>query len=84
MDLRLPFLFLPQYGSKTLSEDTAIGSTILIIQATDADEPFTGSSKILYKIVQGDTEGRLEVVTDPMTNTGYVKIRKVGSPLNDY
>lgn len=74
MDLRLPFLFLPQYGSKTLSEDTAIGSTILIIQATDDDEPFTGSSKILYKIVQGDTEGRLEVVTDPMTNTGTVTL----------
>lgn len=73
---QIPIFERSDYGSKTLSEDTAIGSTILIIQATDADEPFTGSSKILYKIVQGDTEGRLEVVTDPMTNTGYVKIKK--------
>lgn len=73
---QIPIFEKSDYGSKTLSEDTAIGSTILIIQATDADEPFTGSSKILYKIVQGDTEGRLEVVTDPMTNTGYVKIKK--------
>lgn len=73
---QIPIFETSNYGSKTLSEDTAIGSTILIIQATDADEPFTGSSKILYKIVQGDTEGRLEVVTDPMTNAGYVKIKK--------
>lgn len=79
-----PSPFLPQYGNMTLPEDTAIGSTILVIQATDADEPFTGSSKILYKIVQGDAEGRLEVTTDPQTNTGYVKIKKVESSLNGF
>lgn len=79
--LPFPFLFLAQYGNMTLPEDTAVGSTILVIQATDADEPFTGSSKILYKVVQGDPEGRLEVITDPQTNAGYVKIKKVESHL---
>lgn len=64
----------------TLPEDTAIGSTILVIEATDEDEPFTGSSKILYKIVEGDPEGRLEVITDPQTNAGYVTIKQVEKP----
>lgn len=59
-----------------------MGSTILIIRATDADEPFTGSSKILYRIIEGDSEGRLEVDTDPQTNVGYVKIKKVSILLN--
>lgn len=73
---QIPIFEVSDYGNMTLPEDTAIGSTILVIQATDADEPFTGSSKILYKIVQGDAEGRLEVTTDPQTNAGYVKIKK--------
>ncbi|XP_051055243.1 cadherin-17 [Phodopus roborovskii] len=73
---QIPIFEVSDYGNMTLPEDTAVGSTILVIQATDADEPFTGSSKILYKVVQGDPEGRLEVVTDPQTNAGYVKIKK--------
>ena len=84
VDILLPFpsLFLPQYGDVTLPEDTAIGSTILVIEATDADEPFTGSSKILYKIIKGDPEGRLEVITDPKTNAGYVTVKQEESPLD--
>ncbi|XP_052032049.1 cadherin-17 isoform X1 [Apodemus sylvaticus] len=73
---QIPIFEVSDYGNKTFSEDIAIGSIILVIQATDADEPFTGSSKILYNIVQGDPEGRLEVVTDPKTSAGYVKIKK--------
>ncbi|XP_051016324.1 cadherin-17 [Acomys russatus] len=73
---QIPIFERSDYGDKTLPEDTAIGSTILIIQATDADEAFTGSSRILYKVVQGDAEGRLEIDTDPQTNAGYVKIKK--------
>ncbi|KAL1775594.1 cadherin-17 [Sigmodon hispidus] len=73
---QIPIFEVSDYGNLTLPEDTAIGSTILVIQATDADEPFTGSSKILYKVVQGDADGRLEVTTDPQTNAGYVKIIK--------
>lgn len=80
--------FLPllpsQYGNLTLAEDTAVGSIILVIQATDADEPFTGSSKILYRITQGDSEGRLGIDTDPQNNTGYVMIKKVNSTLIEF
>ncbi|XP_036120238.1 cadherin-17 [Molossus molossus] len=73
---QIPIFEKSDYGNLTLPEDTAVGSTILTIQATDADEPFTGSSKILYRITQGDNEGRLGIVTDPQTNAGYVIIKK--------
>ncbi|XP_071458528.1 cadherin-17 [Marmota flaviventris] len=73
---QIPIFEKSDYGNVTLSEDTAVGTIILTIQATDADEPFTGSSKILYRIIQGDSEGRLGVDTDPQTNRGYVTIKK--------
>lgn len=73
---QIPIFEKSDYGNLTLAEDKDVGSTILIIRATDADEPFTGSSKILYRIIEGDSEGRLEVDTDPQTNVGYVKIKK--------
>ncbi|XP_019574784.2 cadherin-17 isoform X2 [Rhinolophus sinicus] len=73
---QIPIFEKPDYGNLTLAEDTAVGSIILVIQATDADEPFTGSSKILYRITQGDSEGRLGIDTDPQNNTGYVMIKK--------
>ncbi|XP_036686498.1 cadherin-17 [Balaenoptera musculus] len=73
---QIPIFEKPDYGNLTLPEDTAIGTVILTIQATDDDEPHTGSSKILYRITQGDSEGRLEIETDPETNTGYVKVKK--------
>uniref|UniRef100_A0ABI7ZBX1 Cadherin 17 n=1 Tax=Felis catus TaxID=9685 RepID=A0ABI7ZBX1_FELCA len=73
---QIPIFEKSDYGNLTLAEDTAVGSTILTIQATDTDEPFTGSSKILYRIIQGDSEGRLGIDTDPHTNAGYVIIKK--------
>uniref|UniRef100_A0A4W2E966 Cadherin-17 n=1 Tax=Bos indicus x Bos taurus TaxID=30522 RepID=A0A4W2E966_BOBOX len=73
---QIPIFEKSDYGNLTFPEDTAVGSVILTIQATDADEPHTGSSKILYRITQGDSEGRLEIETDPQTNTGYVKLKK--------
>ncbi|KAM6216097.1 cadherin-17 [Rhynchocyon petersi] len=73
----IPIFEKSDYGELTLAEDTRIGTTILTIQATDADEPFTGSSKILYRITEGDREGCLEIDTDPHTNAGYVKIKKL-------
>ncbi|KAF6323174.1 cadherin 17 [Rhinolophus ferrumequinum] len=73
---QIPIFEKSDYGNLTLAEDTVVGSIILVIQATDADEPFTGSSKILYRITQGDSEGRLGIDTDPQTNTGYVMIKK--------
>ncbi|XP_005381859.1 PREDICTED: cadherin-17 isoform X1 [Chinchilla lanigera] len=73
---QIPIFEKSDYGSLTLPEDTAVGSNILIIRATDADEPFTGSSKIVYQIIQGDKEGRLGIDTDLHTNAGYVTIKK--------
>uniref|UniRef100_A0A5F9DCG5 Cadherin-17 n=1 Tax=Oryctolagus cuniculus TaxID=9986 RepID=A0A5F9DCG5_RABIT len=73
---QIPIFEKSDYGNLTLAEDTGVGSVILTIRATDADEPFTGSSKILYRIIEGDSEGRLEVDTDPQTSVGYVKIKK--------
>ncbi|XP_069847163.1 cadherin-17 isoform X1 [Dipodomys merriami] len=73
---QIPVFEKSDYGVLTLPEDTAVGSVILTIQATDADEPFTGSSRILYRITQGDDEGRLGIDTDPQTNAGYVTIKK--------
>lgn len=73
---QIPIFEKSDYGNLTLSEDTPIGSTILSIQAFDSDEPFTGSSKILYRIIEGDNEGRLEVVTDFQTNIGSVILKK--------
>uniref|UniRef100_A0A8D2AGH5 Cadherin-17 n=1 Tax=Sciurus vulgaris TaxID=55149 RepID=A0A8D2AGH5_SCIVU len=73
---QIPIFEKSDYGNLTLPEDTAVGTIILTIQATDDDEPFTGSSKILYRIIQGDNEGRLGVDTDHHTNRGYVTIKK--------
>uniref|UniRef100_A0A8B9WYL6 Cadherin-17 n=1 Tax=Bos mutus grunniens TaxID=30521 RepID=A0A8B9WYL6_BOSMU len=73
---QIPIFEKSDYGNLTFPEDTAVGSVILTIQATDADEPHTGSSKILYRITQGDSEGCLEIETDPQTNTGYIKLKK--------
>ncbi|XP_026351513.1 cadherin-17 [Ursus americanus] len=73
---QIPIFEKSDYGNLTVTEDTVVGSTILTIQATDGDEPFTGSSKILYRITQGDSDGRLGVDTDPQTNAGYVIIKK--------
>ncbi|KAM4864747.1 cadherin-17 [Thomomys bottae] len=72
----IPVFEKSDYGELTLPEDTAVGSTILTIQATDADEPNTGSSRILYRITQGDSEGRLRIDTNPQTNAGYVTVQK--------
>ncbi|XP_054983523.1 cadherin-17 isoform X3 [Sorex araneus] len=73
---QIPIFETSDYGNLTLPEDTPIGSTILVIQATDSDEPFTGSWKILYQIVEGDPEGQLDIETDPITNAGSVIVKK--------
>lgn len=73
---QIPIFEKSDYGNLTFAENTAVGTTILVIQATDSDEPFTGSSKIQYLITKGDSEGRLGVDTDPQTNAGYVILKK--------
>ncbi|KAJ6663920.1 hypothetical protein lerEdw1_008874 [Lerista edwardsae] len=74
---QIPIFEKSDYGFKTLPEDLTVGTVILEIQATDADEPFTGSSEIVYKIVKGDPNGTFSIATDRKTNRGFVRINKV-------
>nr|XP_034981624.1 cadherin-17 [Zootoca vivipara]XP_034981625.1 cadherin-17 [Zootoca vivipara]XP_034981626.1 cadherin-17 [Zootoca vivipara] len=73
---QIPIFEKSDYGSLTLPEDVPLGTVIQAIQATDADEPFTGSSQIVYTINKGDPNNTFIIVTDPKTNRGYVKINK--------
>ncbi|KAH0617566.1 hypothetical protein JD844_015956 [Phrynosoma platyrhinos] len=66
-----------EYGYITLPENKPVGTVIMEIQATDGDEPFTGSSQILYTIKKGDPNNTFSIRTDPKTNRGYVTINKV-------
>lgn len=61
----------------TLPEDKRVGIVIMEIQATDADEPFTGSSQIVYTVKTGDPNNTFSIWTDRKTNRGYVRINKV-------
>ncbi|XP_072459649.1 cadherin-17 [Notamacropus eugenii] len=73
---QIPIFEKNHYGNLTIDENVAVGTTILTIQATDGDEPHTGSAKVLYNIIKGDPERKLVIDTDPVTNAGYVKINK--------
>uniref|UniRef100_A0A8C8RU58 Cadherin 17 n=1 Tax=Pelusios castaneus TaxID=367368 RepID=A0A8C8RU58_9SAUR len=74
---QIPIFEKSDYGNWTIPENTPIGEVILEIQATDADEPFTGSSQIIYQIEEGDQNKIFIIETDPKTNRGFVKINKV-------
>lgn len=79
----------PQYGRVTVAENVPVGTVILEIQATDGDEPATGSSYIIYQMKEGDPNNSFIIETDPETNRGFVKINKVNrwvysSPLYIY
>ncbi|XP_074841804.1 cadherin-17 [Carettochelys insculpta] len=74
---QIPIFEKSDYGVWAIAEDTPEGEVILEIQATDADEPFTGSSTIIYTIEEGDPDKIFIIEADPQTNRGYVKISKV-------
>lgn len=67
----------PQYHNVTVAESIPVGTVILEIQATDMDEPATGSSYIIYQVEEGDPDNKFIIETDPGTNRGFVKINKV-------
>ncbi|XP_077208011.1 cadherin-17 [Paroedura picta] len=73
---QIPLFEKSDYGFLTLPEDKPVGTVLLEIQATDADEPFTGSSQIKYTFTNGDPNNTFSIETDPKTNKGYVKINK--------
>uniref|UniRef100_A0A8C3H6T2 Cadherin 17 n=1 Tax=Chrysemys picta bellii TaxID=8478 RepID=A0A8C3H6T2_CHRPI len=74
---QIPIFEKSDYGILIILEDTPVGEVILEIQATDADEPFTGSSQIIYQIEEGDQNKNFIIETDTKTNRGFVKINKV-------
>uniref|UniRef100_A0AAY4DMY1 Cadherin domain-containing protein n=1 Tax=Denticeps clupeoides TaxID=299321 RepID=A0AAY4DMY1_9TELE len=62
------------YGTITLSEDEPLGTAVVTIKATDADDPGTGSSKVEYHVVAGDPGGVFAVEVDEVTGEGRLVI----------
>lgn len=61
-----------------------MGTTLLTIKATDADDPGTGSSRVEYHIVSGDPDKLFAVEVDDTTGEGRVyiaQVRKRGTQL---
>ncbi|XP_067887699.1 cadherin-17 isoform X2 [Heterodontus francisci] len=75
----IPIFEKSEYGPITLPENISLDTVLLEIQATDNDEPFTGSSEILYNVVKGDENGTFKIITEESTNKGMVQLVK---PLN--
>ncbi|KAL2308809.1 hypothetical protein Nmel_001878 [Mimus melanotis] len=72
----IPIFEKSDYDSVTLTENTPVGTVILEIQATDGDEPATGSSLIVYQVKEGDPNNTFIIETDSETNRGFVRINK--------
>ncbi|XP_053809150.1 cadherin-17 [Vidua chalybeata] len=73
---KIPIFKNSDYGSVTVAEDISIGSVILEIEATDGDEPATGSSLIIYQVKEGDPNNTFIIETDSETNRGFIRINK--------
>ncbi|NXC49567.1 CAD17 protein, partial [Penelope pileata] len=73
---QIPIFEKSDYDSVTVAENLPVGTVLLEIQATDADEPATGSSYIIYQVKEGDPNNTFIIETDPETNRGFVRINK--------
>ncbi|XP_010575449.1 PREDICTED: cadherin-17 [Haliaeetus leucocephalus] len=73
---RIPIFEKSDYHNVTVAESVPVGTVILEIQATDGDEPATGSSYIIYQVKEGDPNNTFIIETDSKTNRGFVKINK--------
>ncbi|KFZ57033.1 Cadherin-17, partial [Antrostomus carolinensis] len=73
---RIPIFEKSDYDNVTVAENVPVGTVILEIQATDGDEPATGSSYIIYQVKEGDPNNTFIIETDSETNRGFVKINK--------
>ncbi|NXN27762.1 CAD17 protein, partial [Nycticryphes semicollaris] len=73
---QIPIFEKSDYDKVTVAEDITVGTVILEIQATDGDEPATGSSQIIYQVKEGDPNNTFLIETDTETNRGFVKINK--------
>lgn len=68
---------LLQYGIYSIPELAELGTTLLTIKATDADDPGTGSSKVEYHITHGDPHNLFAIKIDETTGEGIVYIAQV-------
>ncbi|XP_010286744.1 PREDICTED: cadherin-17, partial [Phaethon lepturus] len=73
---QIPIFEKSDYHNVTVAENLPVGTVILEIQATDGDEPATGSSYIIYQVKEGDPDNTFIIETDIETNRGFVKINK--------
>ncbi|XP_040210605.1 cadherin-17 [Rana temporaria] len=72
----IPIFERSNYGSITMREDVPLSTLVMEIQAWDADQPQTGSSAIIYQIIQGDPNHMFKIETNPETNRGNITVAK--------
>ncbi|KAM6086809.1 cadherin-17 [Chlamydotis macqueenii] len=73
---QIPIFEKSDYHNVTVAESLPVGTVLLEIQATDGDEPATGSSYIVYQVKEGDPNNTFIIETDSETNRGFVRINK--------
>ncbi|KAG1947494.1 cadherin-17 [Pimephales promelas] len=72
----IPVFEKKDYGTYSVPELAEAGTTLLIIKATDADDPGTGSSRVEYHISAGDPHNLLAIEVDEATGAGRVYIAR--------
>ncbi|XP_052434169.1 cadherin-17 [Carassius gibelio] len=72
----IPVFEKKDYGSHSAPELAEVGTTLLTIKATDADDPGTGSSRVEYHIAAGDPHNLLAIEVDEDTGEGRVYIAR--------
>lgn len=72
----IPIFERSDYGNITIREDIPLSTLVMKIQAWDADQPQTGSSAIIYQIIQGDPSQMFTIKTNPETNQGNITVAK--------
>ncbi|NXE07094.1 CAD17 protein, partial [Lophotis ruficrista] len=73
---QIPIFEKSDYHNVTVAESLPVGTVLLEIQATDGDEPATGSSYIIYQVKEGDPNNTFIIETDSETNRGFLRINK--------
>uniref|UniRef100_A0A8C2I7V8 Cadherin 17, LI cadherin (liver-intestine) n=1 Tax=Cyprinus carpio TaxID=7962 RepID=A0A8C2I7V8_CYPCA len=72
----IPVFEKKDYGTHSVPELAEVGTTLLTIKATDADDPGTGSSRVEYHITAGDQHNLLAIEVDENTGEGRVYIAR--------
>nr|AAH63935.1 Cadherin 17, LI cadherin (liver-intestine) [Danio rerio] len=70
----IPIFEKNDYGTYSVPELAEVGTTLLNIKATDADDTGTGSSRVEYHITAGDPQNLFAIEVDEETGEGRVYI----------